>query len=287
MYNKFSVDIRPPFEVAGRRIKNKSEGGRSMINSVKKAMDILKLISDNPQKGISLKKITEETGINKSTCVHILNTLLYDGYIVKISRSKGYRLGPAAFCLTRFGNFDEELIGICRPVLKWLGKKTNRTVLLAVLESKQKYIIDYIDCNEKFFSKNIKIFEDNIYRTASGRILLSHLPEEDLYEIYKRHGNPSSEDWEGINSFEEFCAALKKIRNSRVVKAYSKTGDVFHFGYAKGIFKGGECVGAIGVAEILNNEEEIREYVKNNNNEALLLCAAKEIDRRLDYDEKV
>lgn len=255
-----------------------------MINSVKKAMDILKFISDNPRGGISLKKISEETGINKSTCVHILNTLLYDGYVVKISQSKGYQLGPASFCLTRFGNFDEELIGICRPILRWLRKKTNRTVLLAVLESEQKYIIDYIDYDEKFFSKNIRIFEDDIYRTASGRIMLSNLPKEKIYEIYKRYGNPSRDSWENINSFEELCAALKKIRNSRVVKAYSKAGDVFHCGYAKGIFKNGECVGAIGIAEVLKSEEEIDEYMNNNDNEILLVRAAKEIDRRLDYD---
>ena len=253
-----------------------------MINSVQKTINILKTISDTPHGGISLKKISEKTGINKSTCVHILNTLLYNGYVVKISQSKGYQLGPATFCLTRFGNFDEELIEICRPILKWLRKKTDGTVLLAVLESEQKYIIDYIDYDEKFFPKNIRIFEDDIYRTASGRIMLSNLPREKIYEIYKRYGNPSPEIWENIDSFEELCEALKKIKKRPIVNVYSKIGDAFYCGYAKGIFKNGECVGAIGIAEILKSEDELSAHMDNN--EILLMRAAKEVNRRLDYD---
>ena len=46
-----------------------------MIKSVKKAMDILTILSANAEEPITLSELAEKTGMNKSTCVHIVDTM--------------------------------------------------------------------------------------------------------------------------------------------------------------------------------------------------------------------
>lgn len=67
-----------------------------MIGSVQKAIKILNVISEGKNSPVSLLYISEMTGINKSTCSHIVSTLESEGFVKKISRTKGYVLGPAA-----------------------------------------------------------------------------------------------------------------------------------------------------------------------------------------------
>ena len=61
-----------------------------MIQSVKKAMDILTVLSENSDEPIMLSELAEKTGLNKSTCAHIVDTLCESFYLrpLKIGRMK-------------------------------------------------------------------------------------------------------------------------------------------------------------------------------------------------------
>ena len=74
-----------------------------MINSVHKAMNILSIISDAENKPVTLTEISQKSGINASTCAHIISTLSEDGYVERVSHREGYILGPETYILTRFG----------------------------------------------------------------------------------------------------------------------------------------------------------------------------------------
>lgn len=52
-----------------------------MIQSVKKAMDILTVLSATPEVPIPLGELAERTNINKSTCAHIVDTLCESFYV--------------------------------------------------------------------------------------------------------------------------------------------------------------------------------------------------------------
>ena len=41
----------------------------------------------------------------------------------------------------RFGKYEESIISICSPILKWLYKKTGKAVILATIKKDQKFII--------------------------------------------------------------------------------------------------------------------------------------------------
>ena len=145
------------------------------MNTVEKALKILAEVSNQKGEPITVKKLSEKLDINRSTCFHIVKTLTDNGFLEKISHSKGYVLGLEAYFLSRFGNYAENEIAICRPLLKWLYKKSGCPVILATIKNQKKFILEYYDFEHRVFPDYQKIREDDIYRTATGRIILANM----------------------------------------------------------------------------------------------------------------
>lgn len=252
-----------------------------MIKSVKKAMCILRLLSDNEPNATTLNDISEKTGIPKPTCVHMLETLCEDGYALRVSRFDGYKLGPATYSLTRYGKYEQKLVSVCHPIMRWLRDKTNGIPLLAVIDNNEKYILDYIDTDNVFFNHKGDIFTGDIYRTATGRIIMSYMDTEDIRDIYAKHGNPPKSDWDGINSLEDLQKELQKVKKMSYVFTSTLRKGIYHIGLGKAIFKNKKCVGAIGIA--FTSQSENAELF--NDDILYLKKAAKEITRRLNYSD--
>lgn len=226
-----------------------------MIKSIHKALKILTLLSENAGESVPLGKISERTGFNKSTCAHIMETLENDGYAVKISHSKGYVLGPAAYCLSNSGRYKNDLVTIARPVINYLYKNLGYCVVLAIIENDEKYIIDYID-DGSIFKEKKKILRDDIYRTATGRALLLNLPEENIINVYKKFGAPKEKEWDKVKSLADILKLKKEISESDVFFSRTDNGDSLGLGFAMPFFNDKGCVGAIGIAVNIKTDEE-------------------------------
>ncbi len=255
-----------------------------MIKSVQKATNLLTILADNCKEPVSLATLSEQAGIHKSTCSHIMSTLEKEGFAVKISSRKGYVLGPAAYCLTRFGRYKDDFIATCRPIMQYLHHHTGYAVVLAVLEGSCKYVIDYID-EGNIFSSNTEIMEDDIYRTATGRAILTNLSAQQIYDVYKKHGNPKKKEWESISSLSDLMEKIAKLKKQDVIRtrAVSPSGQMLYFGYGAAIFGTTGCMGAIGIAANLPCEKELEFQKEEPTIKQLLAKGAKEISRRLSY----
>lgn len=253
-----------------------------MIKSVHKALQIMSYLADNYETPIALSEISAKMGMNKSTCCHIINTLVNDGYVARVPGQKGYILGPAAYCLSRFGNYKSKLVTISRPILRYLYKKLGYSIILSVIEGDEKYILDYIDDGTVFKSKE-KIRKDDIYRTATGRVILSNMPADKIYSVYNKHGNSIENEYLSFSSLDEMISEISKTKKNDVLKSRNVYGNEIHIGYGAAIFDTVDCVGAIGVA-IYTNKEDEEEFMKEENKvKTNLKNAAKEITRRLSY----
>ncbi len=253
-----------------------------MIKSVQKSLKVLKLLSDYPSECVPLKVISANTGIEKSTCHHLLETLCAEGFVLNVDSAGKYTLGPEAYLLSRFGRYNESFVSVCHSPLAYLARKTEKTVLLAVFVNDRKFIIDKIDPSKYFFAHSAKIFTDDIYRTATGRILLSHLTRDELHGFFCKFGAPESKEWDGISSFEQLRDALTSIRQQPFVKTQRQVSDnLIHVGIGKAIFKGRKCVGAIGLAysEITPSDTPALHQAELK----LFLRTADEITRRLNF----
>lgn len=257
-----------------------------MIGSVQKAMQILTAISEGKSNPVSLAEICEVTGINKSTCSHIISTLLAEGYVQRISATKGYVLGPATYCLSRYGRYDNEFVALCHPLLRFLYKKTGQATLLAVIQGGRKFVIDYIDVEPKLLSANgsSKIHPDDIYRTATGRIMMANMGEKELRDIYEKCGPPPEGHWEEVYSWETLRKQLVGIDGRKLIKTCTikEDGQTVSVGYAAAIYRYSKCVGALGIA--LECKSEIYEQFQEEEEpeiEKMLMKCRNELNRRL------
>lgn len=253
---------------------------KSMIKSVHKAIMILNILSEAGGNSVPLGVISQKAKINKSTCSHLLETLIEDGYAVKISASRGYILGPAAYCLRNFGSYKDNMVSLCRPILKYLYKNLRRYIVLAVIEGKEKYIIDYMEDGENFSQKK-NIRRDDIYRTAAGRAILLNMCDSEIMSLFERLGPPRNNDWNEIKSPEDIFELKKKINKKQIITTRKLDETKLSLGYALPVYDNTGCAGALGVAVYIHIDDE-----KNFENEeikikTLLTKAATEITRRL------
>lgn len=236
-----------------------------MVNSINKATNILSVIADGQNLPVTLSEISEKTGLPKPTCVRMLQTLCESGYARQVSRTKGYVLGAALYYLTRYEKSDNSLPLICRPMIKWLGRKTDLTVVLAIIQNNAKYIVDHVDSDILKFPR-ASIIEDDIYRTSTGRVILANMERDVLQKLYNTIGPPSESDWPGVSSYDRLCYELDIIREKNMVM---RVGNSEMVGYAVGIFGNSKCVGAIGIVadpadmqKKPQKEKEILKYLK-------------------------
>lgn len=226
-----------------------------MIASIQKATRILTVVADNGAVPTPLCKIAERTELAKPTCSHIVSTLVQEGFLIKISPSKGYVIGPAAYCLSRFGRYKSDLIAVCRPIMQYLYNTLGHCVVLAVIEGSTKYVIDYID-DGTIFEQKQKIRKDDIYRTATGRAILKNMTEDEISDIWQKYGKPSSREWAEIQSLDDLLEYRSKDGNS-VISTQTPFGkDFVSLGYAMAIMRGVRCVGALGIAVKLSTSEK-------------------------------
>jgi len=258
-----------------------------MVAVIQKSMKILSVIADGMGAAVTLQRISELTGYPKPTCARILATLCEDGYAVRVSHSEGYRLGPSLYYLTRHGRYDEELVSLCAPVVRWLERKSHATVVLSVIQSGRKFIIDYADREQHLFEEKERIRIGDIYRTATGRAILAHMSEGEVREIYERYGNPEPGHWDRVRSYSDLVAALAELRCEKIVVSSAISAKRLHNarGYACPIFRGGLCIGAIGIAQEESAPEGIS-AARDRELRDLVWRGTKEIHRRIAYEDQ-
>ncbi len=254
-----------------------------VIRAVQKAMRILQVLSD-ASGPLSLQQIAQTVGEPKSTCAHLLRTLLADGYAEQTRRGGGYALGPAVYCLTRHGKYNGELVALCRPVMRYLYRKTGMTVVLSILQNDCKYIIDHYDPDVRYFPEVFDIRTDDLYRTATGRLLLANQDEQTVRAVYDRHGAPAPDHWPGVTSYESLLAALAQIDPRGVLIIYSHYND--SMSYAAPVRRDGNCLATLGVALPCTCAEYEERRRTDATTPALLRRAVHEIERRMKFSEE-
>lgn len=198
-----------------------------MIQSVSRALDILTVVSDTRGEPVTLGTIAEKTGINPSTCAHLVDTLCQKGFLSRISRSSGYILGAYAYYLTRYKTFQKELVSTCNPALRWIQRHTGHTALLAVMVEGEKFVISYAEDSKDVLRDRGELYRGNLYSTATGRAMLAGMRRSELVELVDKIGLPSEEDWPGVNSLQALERNLQRISGEKLVCIERRQGELY------------------------------------------------------------
>jgi IclR family KDG regulon transcriptional repressor len=158
------------------RAKSKS----APVGVITKVFAILELLDRAPH-GLQLRDLADKTGLNKSTVHRFASHLEAEAYLFR-DASGTYTLGPK---LTRLGggsSFQATLCNICRPTIERLGKLTEETINLAVLDGSEVHYIDVRETMHTFRLVSSVGMRRPFYCTSLGKAIVANIHDEQLKE---------------------------------------------------------------------------------------------------------
>jgi len=114
---------------------------KPLSNPTARVLQIMEFMAIRPLETYGLSEISRSTGMSKSTCLSILNTLVDAGYVIQHPVQRYYSFGPAAIAvgqaaLMRFPDVSDVL-----PVLRRLARETGMTATCEALAGDQLVVV--------------------------------------------------------------------------------------------------------------------------------------------------
>lgn len=162
----------------------------NLVQTIKRISLILDILGQSPQ-GISIRDLSEKMKLPKGTIHRLLSSLSYFGYVRQDMKTRNYFLG---FKLVELGNILLSQIDLrkeAEPFLRELSEKTKETVHMVFLDRDEIVYIDKIELNHNPSGLRMASrvgLRNPAHSCAVGKVLLSHLTEEELNRIIHEKG---------------------------------------------------------------------------------------------------
>ena len=187
------------------------DGSQYLLSSLGNALEIMDLLSAH--KELSLTEISGALKLGKASVYRMLYTLEAHGYVRK-SASSLYSLSLKFVSYSSMILDRIDLIDAAAPFMRELRDRFNFSVHLATLSTDGKSIFIHKEKSLRAFQMSSQVgYTIDAYLTATGKILLAHLPGEELDKITARYSfAPVTENT--IRSPEQLKEELRAIREN-------------------------------------------------------------------------
>ncbi len=184
-----------------------------MIQVLTRACEILKILAESETLPLGSGQIAKRAKLNPATCARILQALTEQGLVLQLGHKKGYLLGPLLHRLSALGGQRQDLVWRVEPILRELAEKVEECVTLSSWWRDRRFIIAEVAVEREVNLRRYHREEDeNVYRLASGRLFLAHLPEAQLEQFLHQHGLPPADIWPAAADAADFRRELAAIR---------------------------------------------------------------------------
>lgn len=185
------------------------------VRSVKKALDLLEILvfQDLDRAGVSLSQLARRMNLCPNTAYNLLKTLLVCGYVEQKEDAR-YVAGSKCLQIGRWNRLTSAPAR--RAIVSGLQELRNRLkegVVMAILHAGRRVELAHVDCNQSVCVNRAVLENDQIYNTATGRILMAHASSAELRQILERHGLPRAQ-WNGLDSARALQRALAGLRKA-------------------------------------------------------------------------
>ena len=164
----------------------------NLVQTIERTSLILDILGQSPQ-GISIRDLSAKIKLPKGTTHRLLSSLSYFGYVRQDSKTRNYFLGLK---LVELGNLllsQLDLRKEAEPFLRDLAERTKETVHMVFLDRGEIVYIDKVelDHNPGGLRMASRVgLRNPAHSSAVGKVLLSHLDEEELNLLIKEKGLP-------------------------------------------------------------------------------------------------
>ncbi|MGV6875201.1 IclR family transcriptional regulator [Pseudochelatococcus sp. B33] len=172
---------------AGDRKHADASGGK-IVQSVDRALTIVEIIA--AAGGIeTLNNISSISGLNISTCHHLIATLSRRNYIVRAEGRGAYALGPQIQFLASAFNAEKDLLRRAEPWIDRINEATGETVHLATMQGDDMVTLVKRDARHAVRVDSGMIGKSAAaHATATGKALLAWMEEAEVRRILDIRG---------------------------------------------------------------------------------------------------
>jgi IclR family acetate operon transcriptional repressor len=174
--------ILPGPRAKARPPRARAEGDRHSIQSVDRALFLLETIAEAGGE-TSLTELANRTGLNISTCHHLLATLIQRGFVTKVPGRRLYALGGRILYLGH-ACLQVDLPRRAQPYLETINRTTGETVYLAALQGDAVVTLAVRETHHPVRVETGKVGRlEAPHATSVGKAILAWLPEDEIRRI--------------------------------------------------------------------------------------------------------
>jgi IclR family acetate operon transcriptional repressor len=193
----------------GPRSAARANGERHSIQSVDRALLLLETIAEAGGEA-TLTDLSVRTGLNISTCHHLLATLIKRGFAAKVPGRRLYALGSRVHSLSH-ACLQVDLPRRAQPYMETINRSTGETVHLATLQGDAVVTVAVRDALHPVRVGTGKIGRQEApHATSTGKAILAWLPEDEMRRILADGMKRFTE--KTITDFPEFVESLRIVR---------------------------------------------------------------------------
>lgn len=203
--------ILPGPGITARAPSPGAKADRHSIQSVDRALFLLETIAEAGGEA-TLTELATRTGLNISTCHHLLATLIKRGFAAKVSGRRLYALGARILHLGH-ACLQVDLPRRAQPYLEAVNRATGETVHLAGLQGDTVVTLAVREARHAVRVDTGKIGKlEAPHATAVGKAMLAWLPEDEMRRILGADMKRFTENT--ITEFSDFVEALRVVRRN-------------------------------------------------------------------------
>jgi DNA-binding IclR family transcriptional regulator len=156
------------------------------VQSLQRAFDILEVIGNNIAP-VSLKYITDETGLPKSTVYRLLNNLEKRDY-ARCDSNGNYRLGLQLLMMSQRAEQNFDIKNLARKYLHLLNDLTKETIHLGILVKNRVLYVDTVESPHALRLVAKLGTTNSVHCTALGKALLIRHDNAKIRAILEAEG---------------------------------------------------------------------------------------------------
>jgi len=206
-----AATILPGPGVKARPLRADGKSDRHSIQSVDRALLLLETIAEAGGEA-TLTDLANRTGLNISTCHHLLATLIQRGFAAKVPGRRLYALGARILFLGH-ACLQVDLPRRAQPYLENINRATGETVHLAGLQGDTVVTLAVREARHAVRVDTGKIGKlDAPHATSVGKAMMAWLPEDEVRRILPNNMKRYTDNT--ITEFDEFVEALRVVRRN-------------------------------------------------------------------------
>jgi IclR family transcriptional regulator, acetate operon repressor len=140
--------------------------------------------------GLTLKRISQTTGLTEPTALRYLTRLRFHGLVERDEETGRYGLGIRLFQLGQGALRDRDPRLVALPIMKDLRSQFDETVNLAMRLEDDLVLIEALE-STRSIKKGARVGESDVWHSSSlGKAILACLTEQEAIQILERRGHP-------------------------------------------------------------------------------------------------